>query len=186
LTQGEQAVITGKNTKESVMQKQTIVTGAAALVTAGALALGGSALANAGSSTNASPASYSTANPSATAGPGQGRGLGRANAPGQQIAPGQIRDKLKALALEHGIAGDTAVKVTQAATAKEPTAYVLRVWKATDGTYRAHMLRPDGTRIILTIDGNFSVTKVEDAPAAGQGRAGRGPAATSTPPATGS
>ena len=91
-----------------------------------------------------------------------------------------MKEKLKDLVAAHGIAGDVAVRVTQAATTKEPTAYLLRVWKADDGTFRAHMVRPDGTRIVLVIDKDYAVTSVKDAPAA----AGRGPRAGSQPAPT--
>lgn len=162
------------------MKQQTIVTTAAALVAAGGIAFGGASLAQAG---NTTPTSYSSAQ--ATGAPAAGRGLGARLGLGQGAGQGAGKvdpGKLKDLIAQHGLTGDTAVKVTQAATAKEPTAYLLRVWKATDGTYRAHMMRPDGTRIILVIDGNFSVTSVDNAPVRGAGK--DKPAATSTPSAT--
>ena len=87
-------------------------------------------------------------------------------------------------------AGDPAVKVTEAAVAKEPPAYVLGVGKLADGTYVARMMRPDGTRIVLMIDANFAVTSVDDAPerVPGQGRgAGKGAknnASTASPTAS--
>ncbi len=133
------------------------VVGVAGAVTVGALALGGAALANADPASvpvHAVSGASSTASPSGA--PGRGRGPAGHGAPGQQ-------GKRPDLSV-HGLTGDTAVKVTQAAVAKEPTAYLVRVGKATDGTYRAHMVRTDGTRIAVHIDANFSVTSVEDLP----------------------
>lgn len=142
------------------MHPKSMIIGAAGAVTVTALALGGAALASAGP---ASAPGYAVAGATGAPtgapgapGPGKGRGHGRDGAPGQHKDISQ-----------HALTGDTAVKVTQAAVAKEPTAYLLRVGKATDGTYRAHMMRPDGTHIMLTIDANFAVTSVADAPAPG-------------------
>ena len=143
------------------MKKQTIITGAAATAIAGALALGGAALAQAGPSAGTQSIAQATSAPTATGEAQQapGRGLGPGHAPGRVG-----KERVKEWIADHGLAGDAAVKVTQAAVAKEPTAYLLRVNKRDDGTYRAHMMRPDGTRIVVTIDANFSVTAVEDAP----------------------
>lgn len=164
------------------MHVKSIVVGAAGAVTVGALALGGAALASAGPAGAAASYAAASATGSPTAppgnpdgGPGKGRGHGRHGAPGQQ------QDRI----IKHGLTGDTAVKVTQAAVAKEPTAYLLRVGKADDGTYRAHMMRPDGTHIVLTIDANFTVTSVADAPKPGpRGKPGPKPTTTASPSST--
>ncbi len=64
--------------------------------------------------------------------------------------------------LGHGVSGDTAVKVVQAAVAKEPTATVLRLGRADDETYRVAMRRTDGTRVVLTLDAGFTVTGTQE------------------------
>ena len=152
--------------------------GVAGAVTVGALALGGAALANAevpGVSAQSAAAATSTASPTGPPGPGRGRGPGGRGAPGQQ-------DKRPDLSV-HGLSGDVAVKVTQAAVAKEPTAYLLRVAKSADGAYRAHMARTDGTHILVHIDANFAVTSVQELPKK-PGRPKPGGTATSAPSST--
>jgi hypothetical protein len=168
------------------VKKQTLVSAVAAVATAAVLGMGGAALAQAGQSvpTSVPTSVQADASPSATATPGAPAGQGR------ERAPGLTKEKLKDWIAKHGLTGDTAVKVTEAAVAKEPTAYVLRVGKLADGTYVARMMRPDGTRIVLMIDANFAVTSVEDAPekVPGQGRgAGKGAknnASTASPTAS--
>ena len=155
------------------MKKQNLITATAAVATSALLGLGGAALANAGQTT---PAQVQ-ADSSPTAGAGTAD-QGRRHGP-----KGDFKDRV----LEHGLTGDAAVKVTQAAVTKEPTAYVLRVGKAADGEpYRAIMMRPDGTRIVLTIDANFTVTSVTEAPlkAPGHGRPGKNAKSGATPTAT--
>ena len=102
------------------MKKQNLITAAAAVATAAALGLGGAALAQAGQSTPA----VVQADASPTANPGNSNGNGNSN---RMRPPGQPKEKLKEFVTEHGITGETAVKVTQAAVTKEPTAYLLRV-----------------------------------------------------------
>lgn len=160
------------------MKKQNLITAAAAVTTAAALGLGGAALAQAGQSTPA----VVQADTSPTSGPGNSNGNGNRMRP-----PGQPKEKLKEFVTEHGITGETAVKVTQAAVTKEPTAYLLRVGKAEDGTYRARMMRPDGTLIVVKIDANFAVTSVDNAPdkvRPGPHKPGKGDTSTASPSAT--
>ncbi len=163
------------------MKKQTLVSTVAAVATAAVLGVGGAALAQAG---QASPASVqSDASPSAPATPGTPSALG---GQGRLRAPGLNKENVKDWIAKHGLTGDTAVKVTEAAVAKEPTAYLLLEGKAADGTYRVRMMRPDGTRIVLTIDANFTVTSVDNAPVRvpGQGRPGQGAKSAATPSAS--
>ena len=160
------------------MKKQNLITAAAAVATAASLGLGGAALAQAGPSV---PAGVQ-ADASPTAGPGNGNGNASRPRP-----PGQLKEKFKEFVTEHGLTGETAVKVTEAAVAKEPTAYLLRVGKAEDGTYRARMMRPDGTVIVVKIDATFTVTSVENAPVkprAGLNKPGKGAKSTATPSTT--
>lgn len=162
------------------MKKQNLITAAAAVATAAALGLGGAALAQAGQSTPA----VVQADASPTANPGNSNGNGNSN---RMRPPGQPKEKLKEFVTEHGITGETAVKVTQAAVTKEPTAYLLRVGKAEDGTYRARMMRPDGTMIVVKIDANFAVTSVDNAPdkvRPGPHKPGNGATSTASPSAT--
>ncbi len=164
------------------MQTKTIIAAGAGVLTALALGAGGVALANAA----AQPTGLATHNPTAsgttTHGPGNGRGNGRgpAGAPGQQGKPDH-----SARIAQHGLSGDTAVKVTQAATAAEPTAYLLKVGKADDGSYRAHLMRTDGTRVVLTINSSFTVTATDVLPAKGpKGPKGPVPPTSSAPTTT--
>lgn len=166
------------------MKKQNLITAAAAVATAAALGLGGAALAQAGQSAPA----VVQADTSPTANPGNSNGNGNGNGNGNRMRPpGQPKEKLKEFVTEHGITGETAVKVTQAAVTKEPTAYLLRVGKAEDGTYRARMMRPDETMIVVKIDATFTVTSVENAPVKfppGQNKPGKGAKSTASPSTT--
>jgi hypothetical protein len=164
------------------VKKQNLITAAAAVATAAALGLGGAALAQAGQSAPA----VVQADTSPTANPGNSNGNGNGNG-NRMRPPGQPKEKLKEFVTEHGITGETAVKVTQAAVTKEPTAYLLRVGKAEDGTYRARMMRPDGTMIVVKIDANFAVTSVDNAPdkvRPGPHKPGNGATSTASPSAT--
>jgi hypothetical protein len=123
------------------MKRNTLMVAGVAVLTAAAVGVGAAAVAN------GSNAGTATANTSATSSAsadqnGQGRHGGR-------VAQGQ------------GLAGDTAVKVVQAAVAKEPTAVLLRAARAGDG-YRVVMRRTDGTRIRLTLDSGYSVTATQE------------------------
>jgi hypothetical protein len=77
------------------------------------------------------------------------------------------------------LTGDVAAKVTAAAKAKEPTATIERVETDSDGVYEAHMVRTDGTHIIVQIDKGFAVTSVQVGGAGGPGGRGSAPTAPS-------
>jgi len=143
------------------MQRNTIITAGAAAVAAAGLAFGGAALANANqqSSPTATPSATTTTTPGP---PGPG-------AHGRERAAAAHAEKLARL-----LSGATAVKVTQAATNKEPTAKLEHVASDPKGGYVARMVRTDGTRIVLHIDANFAVTSDEVAPAHGPGGKGKG------------
>jgi hypothetical protein len=160
--------------------KRVAIAGAGLLAAAG-LAIGAASLANAES-------------PSGLASdPGQ-PGYGHV-APDGKGAPNGNTDPSKPMRSdEQLLTGDTAAKVTAAAKAKEPDATIERVETDSDGVYEAHMVRADGTHIIVQVDANFTVTNVLEG---GQGRGpgggagdGRAPDApegggsTSTPSAT--
>jgi hypothetical protein len=73
------------------------------------------------------------------------------------------------------LTGDTKTKVTAAAKAKEPTATIQRVETDSDGVYEAHMVRTDGTPIIVQVGKDFTVTGVQvGGPGGPGGHGGRG------------
>ncbi len=72
------------------------------------------------------------------------------------------------------LTGDTKAKVTAAAKAKEPTATIQRVETDSDGVYEAHMVRTDGTPIIVQVGKDFTVTNVLVGQGAGPGGGGHG------------
>ena len=125
------------------MKRNTLVISGAALLTAAALGLGGAALANAGQGASGSVAAGGYEMGGDRHGPGRHGGWFGAGA-------GQ------------GVAGEEAVKVVEAAVAKEATAVLMRIGKASDGTYRVSMRRTDGTRIVLTLDASYRVTGTEE------------------------
>ena len=134
------------------MKRNTLVITGAAGLAALAVGVGGAALANANNT-----ASRATSTPSASATSSTG-------------TPDQSDRHRGAVAQDRGLSGDTAVKVVQAAVAKEPTAVLLRAVKADDGTYRVAMRRTDGTRITLRVDSSFAVTATQEHAAKQQNR----------------
>jgi uncharacterized membrane protein YkoI len=64
------------------------------------------------------------------------------------------------------LTGDTASKVTAAATAKVPGATVERVETDADGhaPYEAHMVNADGSRVTVYVDKQFEVVGTESGP----------------------
>ncbi|TPG19621.1 hypothetical protein [Pedococcus bigeumensis] len=105
-----------------------------------------------------------------------------------QVAPGQGEtpqgngntDPSKPMRSDEKLlTGDVAAKVTAAAKAKEPTATIQRVETDSDGVYEAHMVRADGTQIIVQIDKSYAVTNVQVGGAGGPG----GEAGQGAPPA---
>lgn len=62
---------------------------------------------------------------------------------------------------EHLLTGTTAAKVKAAALAKYPDATIQRVETDSDGVYEAHMVRTDGTQIIVQVDKAYAVTNVQ-------------------------
>lgn len=148
------------------MKTKTLVISGAALASAAAIGVAGAGLASAGSTPTPQ---YGYGGPGYGA-PGFGEDGGRGHGRG---GPGER--------LGQGLSGETAVRAVQAAVAKEPTATVVRLGKADDGTYRVAMRRTDGTAVVLTLDANFTVTgTTERAP-----RAERTPRSTATPTSTG-
>jgi hypothetical protein len=103
-----------------------------------------------------------------------------------QVAPGQGEtpqgngntDPSKPMRSDEKLlTGNVAAKVTSAAQAKEPAATIQRVETDSDGVYEAHMVRADGTQIIVQIDKSYAVTNVQVGGAGGPGgKAGQGTA----------
>lgn len=145
------------------MKKSTMVTAGVGVAAAVGLALGGSALANADQTT---PSATSTSSATAPATPGEGgAGGGVANGNTDPSKPMRSDEKL--------LTGDTLTKVTAAAKATEPTATIQRVETDSDGVYEAHMVRTDGTPIIVQVGADFAVTTVQVGGPGGHG-GGRG------------
>ena len=133
--------------------RNKLVLGGAGIAAAAGIALTGASLAA------ASPASTTAASYSAgTAAPGEGNGNTDPSKP--------MRSD------ETLLTGDVATKVTAAAKTKEPTATIQRVETDSDGVYEAHMVRADGTQIIVQIDKTYAVTNVQTM---GQGGGGAAP-----------
>ena len=139
--------------------KIRIVPVAAGLAAATGIAITGASLANAESSTT-TPAAYSQATPGTQAPPGNGNT--------DPSKPMRSDEQL--------LTGAVAAKVTTAAKAKEPEATIERVETDSDGVYEAHMVRADGTRIIVQIDKSYAVTNVQAGGAGSRGSGGQPPA----------
>ncbi len=107
-------------------------------------------------------------------------------APGQGEAPlgnGNTDPSKPMRSDETLLTGDVAAKVTAAAKAKEPTATIERVETDSDGVYEAHMVRADGTHIVVQIDKSYTVTNVHEGGAGGPGGKGGQGAPPSAPSA---
>jgi len=142
-----------------VLSTKTIVIAGAGIATAAGLALLGASFAGA-EQTTATAAAY-----------GYDRGAPPA---GEGAATGNQDPSRPQRSDEQLLTGDTADKVTAAAKAKEPTATIERVETDSDGVYEAHMVRTDGTHIIVQVGADFQVTNVIEggAPSGGKGSHG--------------
>jgi hypothetical protein len=61
------------------------------------------------------------------------------------------------------LTGDTADKVKAAALTAVPGGTIQRVENDAEGSpYEAHMTKADGSRLTVKVDGNFSVTSVDN------------------------
>ena len=148
--------------------KIRIVPAAAGLAAAAGIALTGASLASADTSTPAaSTSAYSSSGPAAGEAP---------------VAPNGNTDPSKPVGSDETLlTGDVAARVTAAAKAKEPTATIERVETDSDGVYEAHMVRTDGTHIIVQVDKTYAVTAVQEGGAGGgPGRPGGQGGAPST------
>ena len=142
-----------------MLSTKTIVIAGAGIATAAGLALLGASFAGA-DPTTATAAAY-----------GYGRGAptdGSTGQPGERPSAGQDSDPSQPKRSdEQLLTGETADKVTAAAKAKEPDATIERVETDSEGVYEAHMVRADGTHIIVQVGADFQVTNVQEG---GQGR----------------
>ena len=105
-------------------------------------------------------------------------------APGQGKAPqgnGNTDPSKPMRSDETLLTGDVAAKVTAAAKATEPSASIQRVETDSDGVYEAHMVRADGTHVIVQVDKGYAVTNVQEGGAGGPGGKG-GQGSAPTPP----
>jgi hypothetical protein len=146
------------------MNKKTIALAGAGIVAASALALGGAALASANETGTGTTTTngYGQQSPEGTQQGGRSGGMGNGNT--DPSKPMRSDEKL--------LTGDTAAKVTAAAKAKEPGATIERVETDSDGVYEAHMVRADGTHIIVQVDAAFAVTAVQEGGPGGPGGIG--------------
>ena len=63
---------------------------------------------------------------------------------------------------ETALTGTTAAKVKAAALKAVPGGTVLRVETDSDGSpYEAHVMKADGTEVVVKVDRNFNVTSIE-------------------------
>jgi Spy/CpxP family protein refolding chaperone len=119
----------------------------------GAALLNGTA--NAAESTNSTAAA--TADPAAgTPAPdGMGRGHVGPGRGGPHVGQNGMTETV--------LTGDTADKVKAAALAAVPGATIDRVETDAEGSpYEAHITKADGSRATVKVDGNFSVTTIEN------------------------
>jgi predicted nucleic acid-binding Zn-ribbon protein len=157
--------------------KRMALAGAGILAAAG-IAIGAASLANAAGSTEIAGysgqpgAGYGAPN-GAPGGGGSSGGESRGGAPNGNTDPSKPMRSDEQL-----LTGDTAAKVNAAAKAKEPNATIERVETDSDGVYEAHMVRADGTHIIVQVDASFAVTNVQEM---GQGGPGDHSGQGSTP-----
>ena len=150
------------------MNKNTLVGAGAAVLAAAVLGIGGAAFASADTTSG----SATTTTAATTQAPTSNGTL----TPPDPSKPVRSDETL--------LTGDTAAKVTAAAKAKEPTATIQRVETDSEGVYEAHMVRTDGTQIIVQVDKSFAVTNVQTMGQGGPGGAGAqgAPGANGQPP----
>ena len=132
-------------------QSNKVITAAAAIAAAAGLAIGGASLASAESTAQPSTSGTYGGTQGETGGPPGGmRDGGQAQDPSKATHPGETL-----------LTGTVADKVTAAAKAEEPGATIERVETDAEGVYEAHMVRADGTHILVRIGKDFAVTAVQ-------------------------
>ncbi|WP_323097216.1 hypothetical protein [Intrasporangium sp. YIM S08009] len=145
--------------------KRMALTGAGIVAAAG-IAIGAASLASASGGSDAATGFATNAGYGAVGGEG---GQGMPGAGGGGYGNGNTDPSKPMRSDEQLLTGDVAAKVTAAAKAKEPTATIERVETDSDGVYEAHMVRTDGTHIIVQVDKSYAVTNVQ---VMGQGGSG--------------
>ncbi|MEP6631523.1 MAG: hypothetical protein ABJA89_13705 [Lapillicoccus sp.] len=159
-----------------MLSTKTIIIAGAGMAAAAGLALAGASLAGAESVPTATSAGY-----------GYGHTGGNRGEGGTSAANGNTDPSKPMRSDEQLLTGDVAAKVTAAALAKEPGATIERVETDSEGVYEAHLVRADGTHVIVQVGADFAVTNVQEhagGPAGGPG-GGKGRGAGGRPPAGG-
>lgn len=143
------------------------------LVTAaavGAAAIGGGAIANAATSSTSTSTSTTATPSTATPPAGAPYGMPGAGGPGAQGGPGAF-NPARGGHMANGktetlLSGDTAAKVRAAALAKV-SGTVERVETNVDDSapYEAHIVKSDGTHVVVEINADFTVHAVQTMPA---------------------
>ncbi len=137
------------------------------------LALSGGALAGSvlGSTGSTSAASNTTAAANTTATVDTSTGTDSTNSTTADPA---------APSLETALTGDAATQVTAAAQAAVPGGTIDRVETDNDGVYEAHVTKADGTKVIVQIGADYTVTATVDQPQGGHRGGNGGPGAGET------
>jgi hypothetical protein len=162
----------------TVLSTKTILLAGAGIATAAGLALLGASFAGA-EQTTATAAAYGYGSGAPTNG-GTAQS-GERPSGGQNSDPSQPQRSDEQL-----LTGETADKVTAAAKGKEPDATIERVETDSEGVYEAHMVRADGTHIIVQVGADFQVTNVLEGGQGQHGKGGSQPPAGGTPGGEGS
>ncbi len=153
--------------------KRMALTGAGIVAAAG-IAIGAASLANASGTSGSGTDLAVNAGYGAVGGENGPGGQGMSGSGGGGHGNGNTDPSKPMRSDEHLLTGDVAAKVTAAAKAKEPTATIQRVETDSDGVYEAHMVRTDGTHIIVQVDKSYAVTNVQVMGLGGQGGRGDG------------
>jgi len=150
--------------------KRMALTGAGIVAAAG-IAIGAASLASASGGSGSATGFAADAGYGVISGEG---GQGTPGAGGGGYGNGNTDPSKPMRSDEQLLTGDVAAKVTAAAKAKEPTATIERVQTDADGVYEAHMVRTDGTHIIVQMDKSYAVTNVQVMGQGGPGGHGDG------------
>ena len=147
------------HSKENLV-KIRIVPVAAGLAAAAGIAITGASLANAAPATSTATTAYTA--PQQTGEMPNGQMSNGQMPTGQPPRGNGNTDPSKPMRSDEKLlTGDVAAKVTAAARKKEPTATIQRVETDSDGVYEAHMVRTDGTRVVVQVDKSYAVTDVQ-------------------------
>ena len=152
------------------MNAKRMAIAGAGIVAAAGLAVGAATLANASGTSSAGTGFAANAGYGGGYGPGGQNGMSGPNGHGN----GNTDPSKPMRSDEQLLTGDVAAKVTAAAKAKEPGATIERVETDSEGVYEAHMVRSDGTHIIVQVGKDVTVTNVQVMGQGGPGGMGHG------------